>query len=63
MKKKYEAFQIEDELGIEKLKAKTDEPFKWFPELEKMFENFDVEEMKIKMNGVSYLIRKVREEK
>lgn len=59
--KKYEAFQIIEDT---RLFAKTDDPFKWFPELEKMFEHFDVKEMRIEIDSeeeVSYLIRKVRE--
>jgi len=57
---KYKAFQIIEDREFEQLKAQTDKPFEWFPELEKMFKHFDIKEMKIKIDNeeISYIIRK-----
>jgi len=33
------------------IKKETENALEWFPELEKLFENFDIEHMSIRMKG------------
>jgi len=47
----YEAVQLLDNRSKENPPAKTDKPFEWFPELKKMFENFDIKHMAFTVQG------------
>jgi len=50
--------------GAGSLKAHTDDPFKWFPELKPLFKNFDIEvlefEVKSKEKNIVKNIFKIR---
>lgn len=46
----YKGFTIEVKIGQARdVTATTDEPFKWFPELEKLFENFNIKELEFEI--------------
>ncbi len=46
-----------------KLLSSTDDALKWFPELEKFFEHFDIKHMSIRLNDVRFGLYGVKEDK
>lgn len=47
---KYKGFTINVRVGqAREVVATTDTPFQWFPELEKLFENFNIKELEFEV--------------